>query len=210
MHKLFCLAYIAALPCLSACGTLLSAPTPPWPWQKSSACQAECRPQEALVAYTKASEFCRGVQNFYEAGGQRANSTKLAVGVTGTLAGAVFAPIASGRAVTAWSGLSGAANGIQSSFDETFSTSLAVNRRAFVVAAVVEGDRRYTAAPSQDEKVIAAISMATACANAAALADREALQSITRTPVTQGSIKTETAINTAIKYSALRNGSRVA
>ena len=191
---------VATLTFLAGCANFISAPTADWPWPKGAGtCKtATCDANEALVAYVKASEFCRGVQNYYESGGQRANNTKLAVGLTGTLAGAVIAPVASGKAATAWSGLSGATNGIQATFDEAFSSSLAVNRRAFVVAAVVEGDRRYQGAANENAKVIAAVSMATACANASALADREALQSLTKSPTTQSALKTETTSQTNI------------
>lgn len=186
------LALFAAAPLLSACGSfsVVSAPRAEWPWEDDSFCAApSCNGKEALSAYIKASKFCRQVQNYYESGGQRANNVKLGVGIVGTLAGAVVAPIAKGTSATAWSGLSGVTNGLQTSFDEAFSLSLAVNRRVAVVAAAAEGEQAYAAQTNDNARVAAAVSMATACANASALADQKALQSLSSPATTQQSLR---------------------
>lgn len=166
---------------LGGCANLMSAPTPRWPWplsDKTKICEKDkCTAEEARAAYVKASEFCRNVHNYYEYGGRRANNTKLAISVTGSLAGAVIAPLASLKAAKAWAGLSGATNAIQATFDESFSSSIAVNRRAFVRAAYREGAELFDKADDNNKKVETAVKMATDCAMASARADQEALQS---------------------------------
>lgn len=156
----------------------------PWPADKSQICSTSCNGSDALRAFTQASDYCRQVQNYYEAGGQRANGTKLGVGVIGTLAGAVIAPIAKGTAIKAWSGLSGSTNALQANLDETFSSSIAANRRAAVAQAAVQGENRFfTSGLSDDEKVAAAISMARNCSSSSAIADQKSLHALSEEPI---------------------------
>lgn len=176
---------------VSGCASInpFSNPAPQWPWGSDNICKASpCNSNDALESYIKANKFCREVQNYYESGGQRANNTKFGIGVVGTLAGAVVAPIAKGSAASAWAGLSGAANGVQTSLDDAFSTSLAVNRRVAIVAATSAGDLRYQGATTDNARVAASVSMATSCANASALADQNALKSLAQTPQTPQSL----------------------
>lgn len=98
--------------------------------------------------------------------------------VTGTLAGAVFAPLASGSASTAWSGLSGSTNALQSSLDENFSTVMSVKRRASAAKAGKDGMKSYPSAAEPNSKVYASVSMAFNCAAAAAEVESEAIRAL--------------------------------
>lgn len=158
-----------------------------WPYKdpRKVCTTTSCNRTDAMVAYINAKDFCRKVQNYYEKGGNISDSTKFGIGMFGTLAGAVFAPISHGTASTAWSGLSGATNGIQASFDETFSASVRSNRLSAVAVAAQTGDTAYQNAGDDNAKrVEAAVNMATACANAPAVADKKTLEAVSGIPPT--------------------------
>lgn len=107
--KKTCLALASSL-VLAGCAS-----TAPPIWYEDSPCKEanQCSLSEALQAHSKSGEYCREITNFYENGGHVSTYAKLAIGVTGALAGSVFGVLAGGSAATAWSGLSGAANGAQ-------------------------------------------------------------------------------------------------
>lgn len=181
MNKQFATATCFCLS-LSGCAAWFSASTPVWPWTSiTKPCEAECTETEALNAYVQANTFCREVQNYYEAGGQRAKSNQLAVGAVGSLAGAVAAPLAGGNAAKAWSGLSGATNALQASIEEAFSTTVTTNRRKAVNDAADTAASKYALAGKPNEKVIAAINMARSCAMSSAVADSAALKALLTT-----------------------------
>lgn len=167
---------------LSGCGSLNSQHGPEWPWPEDQpACAAGCTSQDAVLSFQKASQFCRSVQNYYERGGRIADNEKLGIGLLGTLSGAVFAPLSRGSAATAWAGLAGSTNALQAAMDESFATSMAVTRRSYVVEAYGQGVTAYQEAGSDDQRVTLAIAMATSCAIAPALADRDTLKAISST-----------------------------
>lgn len=167
---------------LSGCTTfqrLTGAQTPVWPWTESGiigACpnsnqSLECTDLDALNTYVKAMEFCRAVHNFYENGGAVAKSAKFGVGVLGTLSGAVLAPVTTGSASTAFASLSGATNGVQTSLEESFSSSFNLSKQIAVADEGRNGMNEYnsakTAALSNNEKVGLAIGIAYKCSVAA-------------------------------------------
>ncbi len=167
--------------CLQGCASVTGISSAKWPWGDGSRpCKISdaCTAGDALDAFAAASDYCRSVQNYYESGGRKSDTTKFAVGAVGSLAGTVVAPIAKGTAAKAWSGLSGATNAVQLSMEETFSTSLAVKRRVAVVDAADKGSTAYMAATEPTKKVNLAIEMARKCSMAGAEADQKALQSL--------------------------------
>lgn len=102
-----------------------------------------CTETNALAAYFNASKYCRAVQNYYEPGGKRAFATKTGIGVLGTFSAIVMAPLSSGSAASAWTGLSGVANAAQTSLDEEFEKAVYAKRRAFIDQAAKEGESKY-------------------------------------------------------------------
>lgn len=163
---------------LTGCASIIGANSPDWPWTGTSACRAAaCDAKEAMDAFNAASDYCRRVQNYYEAGGQKANSNKVAIATAGTLAGSVIAPIANGTAAKAWSGLSGATNALQATMDEAFSASVSIKRRAAVVSAAQQGFKNYKSSGTDSNgQVIAAINMASECSMSSARADLHTLR----------------------------------
>lgn len=167
---------IVVLAAVSGCATRNAN----WPWRDaSSACPGTaCVGGDALRAYVNANRFCREVHNYYESGGRRSGATQFFIGLTGALAGAVVSPLASGDAAKALSGLSGATNALQLSFEESFSTAVAANRTKAVLDATEKGAKDYKDATGEEAKVIAAINMATSCAMSQAKADNQTLKAL--------------------------------
>lgn len=177
--------------------------TAKWPWVDNSnnpvpPCEAGgCTAADAANALAKASAFCRSVQNYYEANGTRTSGWKLATAITGTLAGAVAAPIAKGSGKDAWAGLSGSANGLQKEMDDAFSSILNVKRRAAVTQAYADTIGSYDARNAPDINVAVAISMAAKCAMAPAQVDADGLAKLlnSKDTSTQKNIHTTGAQN---------------
>lgn len=167
----------------TGCASVRGSSSAKWPWSESSrpcAAMNSCNAGDAIGAFEAASNYCRSVQNYYESGGRKSDTTQFMIGAVGAIAGTVIAPIAKGSAATAWSGLSGATNAVQLSMEDTFSTSLAVKRRGAVVAAATQGSAAYMDAPDENTKVLRAIDMARRCSMAGAEADQSALQSLAK------------------------------
>ncbi|MFJ4375183.1 hypothetical protein ACIP1T_21575 [Pseudomonas japonica] len=134
---------------LSGCATdnagrteVIINPQPTWPWKKTapeldlSSCKSggECSYYDAYSSIMATGAYCRDVSNFYENGGNINSNTRLGVKILGVLAGSVFGITAGGSAAKAWSGLSGATNGIQSDLSDS---ALARSNRARVVAQIL-------------------------------------------------------------------------
>lgn len=157
---------------------------PMYPWEKNAEplippCAAsQCDEKEALAALNSATRMCRGVHNYYESGGFYSQSARFGVSTLGVLSGAVFANTAKGSAAKAWSGLSGATNGIQSTLNETIGSAVDLKQRQAVATATAKGFNAYRAAGSPNEKVVAALEMVAGCTMASAEARAEALRSI--------------------------------
>ncbi|SDA63497.1 hypothetical protein SAMN03159443_01916 [Pseudomonas sp. NFACC15-1] len=116
-------------------------PSPIWPWdQKSdgvplSDCRkTSCSDNDMFSAMLATGTYCRQVSNYYESGGNINSNTRLGVKVLGVLAGSVFGITAGGSAAKAWSGLSGATNGIQADLSDNVS---ARSNRARIVSKIL-------------------------------------------------------------------------
>lgn len=108
---------------LGGCSTIAdsfkSPGIPSNPWVGRTACEAGgCTRQNALDAVARSQNYCSELREYQERGGQITGGQRLFVGVLGSLAGTVFAVTAGGTAAKAWSGLSGATNGIQMQMDQ--------------------------------------------------------------------------------------------
>ncbi|HQN65372.1 MAG TPA: hypothetical protein PLR90_09745 [Methylophilus sp.] len=172
------------LPFILGCTTLKN-PSAEWPWKEkikgadSYVCKAHpCDEKDAMNAYVDAHKFCRDVHNFYERRGNRSGISQFIVGTVGSLAGAVIAPISSGGAASAWSGLSGATNAMQSSMDEHLSGSISSKVIDAIRLAAEDGESNYSTALDYSAKVVASINMTTACAMAPSKAEKEAFHAI--------------------------------
>ncbi|MGE6134888.1 hypothetical protein [Aeromonas salmonicida] len=143
-----------------------------WPWDTT--------PENADIAYMDATQYCIKQQQYYAAGGGTAKTTRFTLSALGTLAGAVFAPLATGSAAVAWSSFSGATNALQASYDQSFDYTLGLARRASIDQAMQSGKLKYEQA-NADAKIRAAINMASDCAMAPARIE-QALMSNAITP----------------------------
>lgn len=171
---------------LVGCASLTQRQTASWPWVEEDGsfklCNkgASCTDQDALRAFEMASKFCRNVHNFYESRGQAGLGAKASIGILGTLAGAVAAPLANGSATKAWAGLSGASNAMQTQMDDALSNALSLKRQAAIADAVKEGASEFDGIQNSPAKqVIAAMMMSNGCWLAAGKADQAAIQALT-------------------------------
>lgn len=174
---------------------------PEWPWDKEDPVpctgnnETNCYLKDAIDSYVKATTFCRQVLNYYESGGSISNNSKLAVGVIGALSGSVVSVVANGSAAKAWSGLSGATNGIQASMDQAFSAVLNANRMSQVRIAYqsnakeIIGKSDASSAASYQNIVFSSVKMAADCAMGSANADAKLIQKLS--DISEGGEKTE-------------------
>ncbi|WP_374419465.1 hypothetical protein [Chromobacterium sp.] len=185
------------------CESLSFNRTAQWPWETTQPCTPpklakgasgasgeayRCNLNDAMQAFLAASKFCREVQNYYESGGKHSSEYKFWVGTVGTLAGAVVTPIAQGSAKNAWSGLSGATNGLQTSMEQSFSSALNANRMIAVNKSYASGASGIVSSSGTvshnasdsfyEESVFRSIKMAADCAMSPGLADANVLNSI--------------------------------
>lgn len=192
---------------LNACSTVQSiaaAPQPSWPWLKAddpnmslaeiiqTFCSGKdandkvtCTDNDALVAFYNASRYCRGVQNYYESGGKRAFATKTGIGLIGTFSSIVMAPLSTGSAATAWTGISGVANAAQTALEDEFEKTIIAKRRAFIDKAAEEGEQKFLELSQNTNKqtppailIATAIQTARSCSTASAKADDSVLQAL--------------------------------
>lgn len=127
---------------LTGCSKLgLTKSEPAWPWkpqiqsQLSGCMSGSCTQKDAYEAVLATVTYCREVSNHYENGGNVTDRARLGVKILGVLAGSVFGVTAGGSAAKAWSGLSGATNGIQSDLGEN---SLLRANRAKLISGILE------------------------------------------------------------------------
>lgn len=196
MKNLRCLLLMLPL-FLNGCSTIqsvTSAAQPIWPWKlpeesvgnseavvnvlcsgKDANSKTTCTETDALAAYFNATKYCRSVQNYYESGGKRAFATKTGIGILGTFSAIVMAPLSSGSAASAWTGLSGVANAAQTSLDEEFEKTVYAKRRAFIDEAAEAGESKYLELSGQGKPattlIATAIQTARSCSTASAKAD---------------------------------------
>lgn len=117
---------------------------------------------------------------------------RFGIGLIGTVAGSVIAPVTTGSTAKAWSGVSGASNALQSQMDSVFSSSNHIRRRAAIAQAARDGETKFLAESKggnsdekSEKKRVIAIAMATACETAAAGADQQALEALSNAPIRQ-------------------------
>jgi hypothetical protein len=168
---------------ISGCAMFTREPDFPWSADKlpcyAATTNATCSAKDALEAYTLARAYCHKLSRSYEDGGDFINSSSFAIGGIGTLAGAVFSPLAGGGAKTAWSGLSGSANALQTALNTNFSNAVNARRRAEIGnsgAAARDQVSREKKDPTM--QVFAAIDMAYDCKMAIGRADVAAIQAL--------------------------------
>jgi hypothetical protein len=172
----------------SGCGGI-QLKRPDWPWH-GNPCKPinstennkpfKCEEHHAIEAFILANKYCLETKNSYDKGGNAGDIMKTSIGVIGTLAGAVFSPIAKGTAAAAWSGLSGASNGMQLAVEESFSSSLSIARSNYIVAAANAGEKEFLKKGNADPtmRIFNAVSMARNCALASSIADQKATQAV--------------------------------
>jgi|GEM_PF-6274783 len=124
-------------------------------------------------------DYCQKLQSDYQEDGLFNSRFEIFVASFGALAGSVFAPLASGAAKTAWSGLSGATNGVQTAFDQSFGALQMAKRRASIAKVVDNFASSHDssaagASPPSFTPIDASLLMGR-CAVAAALADSDTL-----------------------------------
>jgi hypothetical protein len=165
--------------CVSACATWGGGRTAPWPWAEETLCRTTtCDEYDVTKAFEAANRYCAQVQNYYERGGRVADGTRLAVGLGGTLLGAL-GPAASTTGAQVMSSLSGSANAVQVAMDESLNSAMMTPRRmAVLTAARVGAERILASKASADERVRLAVNMARECSGAAAQADSQAAEAI--------------------------------
>lgn len=145
-----------------------------WPWPDNPEHPEQVISQDPQAEYLKATAYCVKLQQYYAAGGSSGKAAKFGLAALGTLAGAVFAPIATGTAATAWAGFSGATNALQISYDQSFDYALVMARRAQIQRELEEGQKQF----NNDKSVISAINLASRCAMAPARVDQAFMETL--------------------------------
>ncbi len=167
---------------LSGCGTLQSkfddattAETKAGPdWPDCSAATDDCRQRifRTTIAY------CQRLQGDYQSDSLFNTRTSLFLGALGMLSGGVLSPIASGSAKTAWSGLSGVINGVQTNFQASFGALQEANRRAKISGYLDAFKTEYMAETSPAHPYELSVYYAGKCSTAGAVADQETLSAL--------------------------------
>lgn len=160
-----------------------------WPWPKNE------YPKDHKTAYMEATAYCVKLQQYYAAGGSSGKAARFGLSTLGTLAGAVFSPLASGSAAVAWSSFSGATNALQMSYDQSFDYTLVLARRAMIDKAMTEGKTAYEREQDDLKRTNAAIDMASNCAMAPARIDMKVLDNLQQAlgNATSGAVNTATS-----------------
>lgn len=157
----------------------------PWKVEEGNCGGVAC--SDPVSAFVTASEFCRKVHNYYEAGGTVAGYGKASIGIVGAVAGSVIAPVTQGTSTKAWAGLAGSTNAMQTYMDEALSTSLALKRQAAIAAAMTKGHEAIGRAVTPQDKVLAAMGMTNGCWLAGSETDQATLSAIIAVPLTTAS-----------------------
>ena len=158
--------------------------TPVWPWKTEVPCdktadgKADCSEMDVLNTYSKARSYCLDLSDLYEGTGSNISSSRFWIASFGTLSGAVFAPLSSGSAKDAWSGVSGSTNALQSALDENFSNAVFVRRRQEIADSGKVARDGMSNVPSNVSKVLLAMDIAYDCRMAVARADAAAASAI--------------------------------
>ncbi|MFE8710055.1 hypothetical protein [Aeromonas allosaccharophila] len=176
MNKKICLVMMATISplfgCMSIPDNVVDFTAIEWPWPKNK------YPDDHKTAYMEATAYCVKLQQYYAAGGSSGKAARFGLSALGTLAGAVFSPLASGSAAIAWSSFSGATNALQMSYDQSFDYTLVLARRAMIDKAMKEGKTAYEREQDDFKRTNAAIDMASNCAMAPARIDLKVLDNL--------------------------------
>lgn len=177
------LAFVCVCLSVSGCGMFSREPSFPWskddlPCSDSPNQIRDCTKNDVLKAYTLARSYCHQLASNHEDGGDLINSSTFAIASIGTLAGAVFSPLAEGSAKTAWSGVSGSANALQTAMNTSFSNAVNARRRDEIGKAGVEYKTQVTGVDDPRKQVFAAMDMAYDCKMAVGRADAAVVRAI--------------------------------
>jgi hypothetical protein len=166
-------------------GCTLFPSEPDFPWASKPICAdnnvaVECTSKHVADAYKDARVYCLNLAKSYEDGSDLVNSSTFFIGGIGTLAGAVFSPLAGGSAKTAWSGLSGSANALQTGVNTSFSNAVNARRRAEIANAGTAGKDAVVQGTDPTKRVLAAIDLAYDCKMAIGRADVAAAEALNK------------------------------
>lgn len=168
---------------VSGCAMFTREPDFPWTAEDLPCSTAneprECDANDVVKAYTLARAYCLQLSKSYEDGGDFVSSSTFLIAGVGTLAGAVFSPLAEGGAKTAWSGLSGSANALQTAMNTSFSNAVNSRRRAEIGnSGAAAKDQVSRAKGDHTMQVFATIDMAYDCKMAIGRADVAVIQAL--------------------------------
>jgi hypothetical protein len=139
---------------------------------------SSCTHGQAIAAWRNTGAFCRNVQNVYERRSHNANVGRFGIATFGSLAGSVFAVTSKGTASKAWSGLSGSANGIQSTLNETIGRAVSLQQQQAVRRAYQTGFKAFMEEKDPTNRVAIALATEVECANSGAEGEAKAVLSI--------------------------------
>ena len=182
MNRTIPLMCACALLALSGCAAINDKIYPPAvapDWSAICKDEATCKPEDrARRSYEAAMKYCVDKQDEYQKFDFTTSQFRFGIGTVGALAGAVVAPIASGTAAKAWSGLSGAANGIQTGYDQAFSAARETNRRNELGTLINNFGAEYLKPHTADEHYVLSVLYASKCAASAGAADAKAIKAM--------------------------------
>lgn len=175
---------VCILTTVSGCAMFPQEPDFPWTAENVPCAKAAvagvCDDAEVMKAYTMARAYCLQLSQKYEDGGDFINSSSFAIASLGTLAGAVFSPLAGGGAKTAWSGLSGSTNALQATLNTNFSNAVNARRRAEISNSGAAAKDQVARETIPRNQVFAAVDMAYDCKMAVGRADIAVVEAINK------------------------------
>lgn len=124
---------------------------PEWPWAKNEKC-ASVTGCDITLIFNQASQHCAAMMRYAENRNFNTRVGRFGIGLIGTVAGSVIAPVTTGSTAKAWSGVSGASNALQSQMDSVFSSSNHIRRRAAIAQAAREAKLEFLAESSAEKK----------------------------------------------------------
>ncbi|HBO5846995.1 hypothetical protein FA375_06755 [Pseudomonas aeruginosa] len=188
---------------------------PDFPWSKDELpCFTDgktirnCDRGDVLKAYALARIYCHQLSENYEDGGDFVNSSTFAIAGVGTLAGAVFSPLASGGAKTAWSGVSGSANALQTALNTSFSNAVNARRRAEIGNAGAAAREQVAKESDSTIQVLAAMDMAYDCKMAVGRADIAVIQALDQIQMGAGRPKESSAASVRPEETQIEAGKK--
>lgn len=154
----------------------------------------------ANMMATDVARYCESIREYYEKGGAYSSGAQTSVAITGTLSGAVAAPLASSTKLkNSLSGLSGAANAMQQEIGSTYKTIDALNRAEAVALAYKQGVYSFNGAikdENTDQLSLIVSQTALMCAAAGDVASQDSLASLVPAPSSSASTSNQQGTNT--------------